>query len=279
MNLRTIYICTLIGLLFGCDESLERPDTNQFVVEAFITAEAPINDITIKETVSLDVDEFENIPITDAQIRLISDNESVVLDYNVNTGKYFAPNNDISIVNFEDYEVEITVNGITATSSTVVPEAPTDLTLSDSTIVIPSLTLNFGLRQQVQDLFNNERLTLNWKSNQGRSYFVVIENKEDEIDPILPDDAPQESVNLLQSFRFISEPSEQTSFEIIGVALETYGVHVAKVYSVNQEYIDLFNSDTQDSRDLNEPPSNIINALGIFTAFAVDSIEFEVVRP
>ena len=278
MNLRPIYICTLIGLLFGCDESLDSPNTNQFVVEAFITANAPINDITIKETVSLDVNEFDNTPITDAQVRLIAGDDNILLDYNNTTGKYFAPNDDIPINNFEDYSIEITLDGIAATSSTVVPETPTGLTLSGSTLTIPNLTLNFGLGDQVRNLFNDERITLNWESTPGRSYFVVIENKEDQLDPILPDGIPQESLDLLSSFRFISEPSEDTSFDIIGIALETYGLHVAKVYSVNQEYVDLFNSATQDSRDLNEPPSNVVNALGIFTAFAVDSLEFSVVR-
>ena len=69
-----------------------------------------------------------------------------------------------------------------------------------------------------------------------------------------------------------------TSYDVIGVALETYGTHVAKVYRVNQEYADLFQNDTQDSRDLNAPPTNIIGAFGIFSSFASDSVVFEVVR-
>jgi hypothetical protein len=47
---------------------------------------------------------------------------------------------------------------------------------------------------------------------------------------------------------------------------------------VNKEYEDLFNNLEQDSRDLNEPPSNITGALGIFTAFAADSVFFEIVK-
>ena len=94
----------------------------------------------------------------------------------------------------------------------------------------------------------------------------------------MPEQVPEEAKTLLASFRFISEPSQDSSFEIIGIALETYGRHVAKVYRVNKEYEDLFKNLEQDSRDLNEPPSNIVNAIGIFTAFALDSVFFEVNR-
>jgi len=57
-----------------------------------------------------------------------------------------------------------------------------------------------------------------------------------------------------------------------------YGTHKVTVYHVKEEYADLFENRTQDSRDLNQPPSNIENALGIFTGFASQSVFFEVVE-
>ena len=176
-------------------------------------------------------------------------------------------------------DIEIVLDGTVASSTSIVPEKPTGLSLSKTELIVPTLGFNFGLREQIADLFENETSTLSWNGQAGRSYFVVIENQEETIEPLLPSQIPEESLELLSSFRFISEPSEATSFEIISIALETYGMHMAKVYSVNEEYVELFNSDTQDSRDLNEPPSNIQNGLGIFSAFAVDSIAFEVRKP
>jgi len=54
---------------------------------------------------------------------------------------------------------------------------------------------------------------------------------------------------------------------------------LVQVFRVNQEYVDLFENIDQDSRNLNEPPTNIANGLGIFTAFNSDSIFFEVKKP
>ena len=60
--------------------------------------------------------------------------------------------------------------------------------------------------------------------------------------------------------------------------LQNLGRHVARVYRVNQGYADLYGNRSQDSRDLNEPPCNIVGGLGMFSTFASASLFFEVVR-
>ena len=50
------------------------------------------------------------------------------------------------------------------------------------------------------------------------------------------------------------------------------------MYRVNREYADLYNNRVQDSRDLNEPPSNISGGLGIFSAFNSAARGFVLVR-
>ncbi|MDA3862202.1 MAG: hypothetical protein PF445_13365 [Melioribacteraceae bacterium] len=50
------------------------------------------------------------------------------------------------------------------------------------------------------------------------------------------------------------------------------------LYRVNKEYVDLYESRDQDSRNLNEPLTNIENGLGVFSAFASDSVYFNAVK-
>ena len=59
---------------------------------------------------------------------------------------------------------------------------------------------------------------------------------------------------------------------------EVLGSEVKILYKINDDYVKLFESEVQDGTELNEPPSNIVNAFGIFTAFASDTISFEIVR-
>lgn len=263
-------------MLCSCLEDTTR--TPNFVVEGFIVAGEPVNNIKVKQISALLSEEVTSDPITDAQVTISQGAAAFPLLFNSTTGLYEYLESDLAIDIGKAYNLTVDVGDRQASATTLVPEKPTGLSLTGDQLVIPTLTLSFQLRQEITDLFQEERITLTWDEVEGQSFFVVIENRAEELAPILPEQIPEEATELLSSFRFISEPSETGSFDIIGVALETYGPHVAKVFTVNQEYVDLFNNLEQDSRDLNEPPSNVSQALGIFTAFAVDSVAFEVVR-
>lgn len=58
-----------------------------------------------------------------------------------------------------------------------------------------------------------------------------------------------------------------------------HGRYLVKVYRVNQEYRDLYETQEQDSRNLIEPLSNIENGLEIFSTFHsnVDSLFLNVI--
>ena len=263
---------------FGCGSDVV-PRPPGFVVEGFITAGEPVNNIRVKGTSPIDSINVTSDPVTTASITLSNSTSVFDLIYNPDVGLYESQSDDLSIDIGETYVLNVIVGEREATAETTVPTAPEGLKLADSILTVPKLGLSFRLRDEIADLFFTERITLQWDSIPGQNYFVVIENRVDVIDPILPDGIPQEAQELLSSFRFISEPSEIPRFEIIGIALDTYGRYVAKVFTVNEEYADLFDNLEQDSRDLNEPPSNVMNAQGIFTAFASDSIFFEVKQP
>ena len=74
--------------------------------------------------------------------------------------------------------------------------------------------------------------------------------------------------------RFISAPGSSNEYQVNRFMITHYGDHLVRVYHVNQEYADLYISRQQDSRDLNEPLSNIDNGLGVFSAFNSSSVTF-----
>ena len=81
-----------------------------------------------------------------------------------------------------------------------------------------------------------------------------------------------------KNFSIQSEPTTEGSYDVICMSLQNYGRYMVTLYKINQDYVSLFESEVQDGTELNEPPSNIINAFGIFTAFASDTTFFEIVR-
>ena len=268
----------MIASIWSCDNT-QTPISDNYVIEGFIYANEPVTDIKIKMIRPLISEDTVEEVISDAHVVISDGINDFVLDFNSISGKYEAVNTELEIKSGKTYQLNVTVGTRTSFSETVIPDIPVDVRLSADTIAIPELKLSLGLRDQIIELFNEGRIKLEWDNPTEESFYVVIEERVDPDDfmPLLPEEVPENARELLNSFRFISEPSQETSFDIIGIALQTYGLHVAKVYKVNKEYEDLFNNLEQDSRDLNEPPSNITGALGIFTGFAADSVVFEIV--
>jgi hypothetical protein len=75
---------------------------------------------------------------------------------------------------------------------------------------------------------------------------------------------------------FRSAPFRRNEYTLNATTLEKYGQHRVKIYRVNQEYADLYENRNQDSRNLTEPITNVVNGLGIFTAFSYADVYFDV---
>lgn len=267
-------ICLLFLSVAGCD-SLEE-STPKFVIEGFIFAGERVNNIRIKEQVAISESDSIERFITDAQVILIKEGESYPLVHAEGNYRYLG--NDLSVETGDLFRLEATVNGRTAYAETVVPEPTSGLSISESEMVVPPIVLSFGLLQQLNELFFTVRLTARWDNPNNDLHFIVVEPVSSELDSIFPTGFPQEGIDFLSSFKFAPQALEIDTFSIIGIAFENYGQHRAKVYRVNQEYADLFDNPEQDSRDLSVPPSNVVNGFGIFSAFAADSVFFDIVR-
>jgi len=57
-----------------------------------------------------------------------------------------------------------------------------------------------------------------------------------------------------------------------------FGTYQIIVFRVNTEYAALFDSSVGSSLSLEEPPSNIVNGLGIFTGLSSDTLYLEVTK-
>ena len=270
----------LILLFFTSCMNNKEVETPFYVVEAFIYAGEPVQGIRVKELTPLDSgSEAQASIVADAFISLGKGGKTYSLDFDLTSETYYYPGNDLVIEPGDLVELIVDANGRRSSGETLVPESPVGVRSNMTELQVPQLSFSFDLRDQIVALFESARLVVEWDNASEDLHFIAVQNRVEQLEPILPAEVPAEAEELLESFRFISEPTESTTFEVIGVALETYGTHVVKVYRVNQEYADLFRNDTQDSRDLNAPPTNMTGAFGIFSAFSSDSVIFEVVRP
>lgn len=278
MKTHLLYL-TLFSLLFiSCDdENLNNIADNQFVVEAFLYAGEPINDIRIKTTYPLTEEEDTSVPINDAEVTLIKEGQRFALVASGEDGFYHYPNSDVTVETDDVFELEVKYSGIMATAETTVPTPTTGLQLSQDSLFVPTLPFSAGvdsIRATIGNFLSNSSIEATWDNPNEDLYFLVVESVSDTLDPIFP----TQVVEALARFRFVSEPTDAASFTFLAGTLESFGTYTTKVYHINREYADLYENREQDSRDLNEPPSNVVNALGVFSAFNSQEAFFEVAR-
>lgn len=268
--MRVLAIILLIfSLLTGCSFDDEPVSSDLVVVEAFLFAHEAVDDIHIFTTIPISEDSAVYPPIDNAEVKLIRAGETFDL-VSAGDGGYYYPETDLDVGEGEEFTLEINYEGRIITATTLVPQPPQNVRINYDTVEIPPLVP--GVITELAEI----QLDITWDNPNEILHFATIENIEplDQLEFIIP----QQFQSVREAFLIIAEPTQDTLQNFNVSSLIYLGTHVAKVYRVNQEYADLYSSRAQDSRDLNEPPSNIVGGLGIFSAFSSAQDTFEVIR-
>ncbi len=269
MKIKISLILLSILMLLGCEESSVIPESDLVVVQAYLYAGEDVKNIRLTSTLTLDSEDESAPTINDAQVFLTKNGIDYELESSPGDSGYYHYGGDDLIVNANDeFDIMIDYNDETITAQTVVPTPPQNLSISASSLEIPDLNnIGPGDLEELEDLY----LDLEWNNEDNDLYYVVIDNIEENPSEV-DSDFPQ------VKRRLISRPIRGDSYKIRWMMVTHFGHHKVILYKINQEYADLYESRDQDSRDLNEPLTNIENGLGIFSAFNSDSVFFEAVR-
>lgn len=269
----TKYITALLLLIFtiGCEENVSTEINKDIVVvQGFVYANQPITDISLTEVLPLGSEDTLAPPISNAEVFITKgDDKYLLIENSEKKGYYFYPANDLSVNTGDQLSLEVSVNNQTLFAETTVPPKPINIKIDSDTLVIPEIAEGVGMRF-LPDL-EEYSINLTWDNFDESYYYVVIENIEENPVPI------DLQFGKFAS-RFISEPSVSSEYRVSFRTVTHLGKHLMILYRVNQEYVDLYESRDQDSRNLNEPLTNIENGLGVFSAFASDSVYFYVIK-
>lgn len=271
---QSIYILVFAALLFGihcATESATSTDekTELIVVQAYLYAGEPVTDVRITSTLELGSEETHAPPINDANVALIKNSIRYELEPSPgDSGYYHYGGSDLSIETGDKFKIEVEYSGIVITGETEVPPAPRNISLSQTTITVPDFS-NFT--QGNRPDLSSSQFSIKWENEDHLLHFVVVDNIDEN-----PVSIESPGMGFARRFNFISQPTNNDSIRINFMTLEQLGLHRVKVYRINQEYADLYETQSQDSRDLNEPLTNIVNGLGVFSAFNSDSTFFTV---
>ncbi len=261
----------LIIVFIGCEDTITTAvDKDLVVVQGFVYADQPVKDISLTEVLPLGSLDTLAPPITGAEVFITNGNEKYLLIADESrAGFYYYPGSELIISSGNDLLLEVIVDNQQLLAETTVPPKPENMALESDTLLIPEILLGTGMRS-IPDL-EIYSTTLTWDNFDNSYYYVVIENVEENPVPI-------EIQFGKFATRFVSAPSISDEYKVSFRTITHLGKHILILYRVNQEYVDLYESRDQDSRNLNEPLTNIENGLGVFSAFASDSLYFNAVK-
>ena len=259
----------IVGLMAAeacTDSDPMGPDADILVVRAFLFTGEPVADIRITTTVPLVSEDTLGAPVSDAIVWLERDDVRFDLIATPgDPGAYHYPGSDLVVGVGEVFELGISRGSESISATTVVPSAPEGFAVSSDVLEVTDLTAGFGGfggRGGGGGGLAFGGLIVRWINPERDLFFVVVDNLE--TDPVqIP--AP-EFIGRARRFTSAHTPADSTA--ISQLSLTHLGEHRIRLYRVNQEYADLYEGRVQDSRDLNEPPSNILGGLGVFSGFS-----------
>jgi hypothetical protein len=253
-----------LAALSGCDSTSPLlPESELIVVRAYLYAGEPVTDVQLTTTFALTTGDTAGQPINDAKVALEKAGKIYRLTASPgDSGYYHYAGNDLAVQVGDRFKISVERSGQIATGETMIPAPPQNLALSKTELVIDTNTP-----------FDTSSITISWQGEET-FYFVVVENLEASPTPI--NQFPGRIGAQFRSFR--SRPFRELSYTIRRFDLAYFGNHRARIYKVNQEYANLYAFGLQDSRNLNEPETNIKNGLGVFAGFSSAAVNFRVVR-
>ena len=273
MKPSSILILTLFLAAASCTETPTAIlNETQVVVQAYIYEGAPVRDVYVSASFAVGSDDSANTPISTANVVLArlrgTSRERITLrPIAAKPGYYEVPDSTWFVAVGDSLFLEVKALEHTATASTAVPRKPEGVAISRREAYVRLETRNtpFGALTTPRLA---DAVQVSWQ-NPNSEYFYTTLTSIDTARVSLRAD----SLN----FNFIvSEPATGTTYDVRDFDIRYTGRYMVNVYRINKEYADLYKSRSQDSRTLSEPLTNIRGGLGIFTAFASDTVTFVV---
>jgi len=244
-------------------ESNAELTTETPVVEAYLFAGSPVDSIKVSQSNSYASGDTVISTLDDLQLSL-SDGTNVYALEPIGNGIY--QNLDVRVEERKNYTLAFDFQNETVTAETYVP-MKNEVSISETEISMEKIEQ--GSFPNLSDI--PDPIELSWSNSEGDYYYVLVENLEENPEATNELFASDEFQN--RNFSFISEP-EVTDFYAINPRREIrqFGRHRIIVYRVNPEYALLYESSGTTSTTIAQPPSNVVNGLGIFTGVSSDTV-------
>ncbi len=262
-------VVVALFLMTSCTEEVTEIVVETAVVESYLI---PGEDASVKLSRLIPFSEegyTGPVTIDSAEVYIeYNGKEYLLLPVDSVPGYYVCGDTALKIISGEDYSLQLEHDGVEVSAVTTIPSKPQGLSLSDIYYyfdpngILPGYT---------------DPLEVSWSNPDGVYFQIVVEYLDETYKPINEYLDP----NSYDSYRVISSGalSNDTYNLIPRRQLAFYGNYKLTLYRINDEYVDLLNSNNdQTTLSITEPKTNVNNGLGIFTGINFDVIYFKVIK-
>jgi hypothetical protein len=249
----------VVALLVSCKKESQTTTTSLPVVEAYLMAGHPLSVKLYYQKSLTDTAKYGS-PITGQEL-YVSDGSTTIKLTETARGTYLYSDTAFLTAG-KTYALTFTYLLKDITAKTVMPAKPQNfatqhisVTYSAPTSGTPSIdTLN----------------KFSWTNPDSLNHVLVFYNINDTYFPV-GNRMPGAGVRVYEI-----DTKRKSVYYITTANFSYYGSYKVILLSVNQEYINLLNSNTSgsNSQNLLNIPTNVVNGLGIFTSLQADTLTF-----
>ena len=268
--MKNTILIIMLSFLFACENFDHKNINDKAVLEAFLYQGTNQIKVNANSVFNLNEIESENTGIENAYIKLIKNDIEYNLSHdNSNKGSYIYNGNDLIINNGDKFEIIMEYDNKIINAQTIVPSVVENVKLNKTEISISPITDIYKLKE-----LEKLSLEVSWDNNHNEYYFVTINNISNN-----PENIIKLNQGNLNNFSLTTIPTNTNKQVFTLNKLNQYGTYKIKVYKINDEYLKLYNTLEQNSKNLNEPYTNINGGYGIFTAFSFKELDFKIIKP
>ena len=258
-----ILLILLLVILTDCEKTGSGSFQNQAVVESYIV---PSQKITVKISKKIPYDSEADTSVVDINhlsVRILINGTSYSLTP-IGSGIYSDTSGTIKPEAGSTNGLWLMYNNTIVSSSTIVPSKPIGIAQSETSISMEQIDPEDPMANRPPD-----PVELSFSNDEEDYYMLTVECIDSLKIPIYKDSVPENKI-------YATRPTSQSSIDIQPMLLKYFGRNRIVLYHINKEYTTFLNTQVNTTQNYQDPPTNIENGLGIFTAINSDTLFLEV---
>ncbi|RKR85740.1 uncharacterized protein DUF4249 [Mucilaginibacter gracilis] len=255
------YLLLIIAISAFAFSSCKKTETSNVAAEPVVIGYLiPGQPISIKVYQQKDISDTANYGPAITGLKLTLSNGTSTVSLTESAAGTYTYSNQSFLAAGKTYTLQFTYNGLLISASSVMPAKPLNYTATRTLINLPLSSLSGpGATDAVA-------ITFKWDNPDSLYHVLVFKNDDANAFNIHPD--------RNSALNFTLNAKQAAGYDVYYRTFNYIGVYRAILFRVNKEYLDILNSNASStSQNLTNPPTNITNGFGIFSAMQADTIK------